>query len=354
MKSVHLLVVWGFLVGSPAIAKEPTSQPFLGPKVVMLNALEDQYEPVPFAHARHAEMAQMWDGCVTCHHIAPDATTPPSDNTHPTTQADSGKWPQCKGCHAVVAEKADIHRPTLKGAYHRQCLDCHREWTGENACGNCHAAKDGIKVPAPSVDDITGRMHPPIKAKDEIAYKARFEPVAGPNVLFRHKEHVKDFGLKCAQCHRRDNCNDCHAKDASTRPTIQPMKAGRTWAESHSPCVECHKSDSCDHCHHKDGAPAPAAFSHASTGQTLDKDHVQLACAACHDQWYVPQQPGCGEASCHRNKAITFPHDRPGPFVVAFSPTTKPTTTPITTPTTAPATEPTTRPLIIRIRRGGK
>ncbi len=352
--AVTLLVAWFLLLGIPALAatptSQPTSQPSLGPKVVILRTLEDQYEPVPFSHAKHAEMAQMWDGCITCHHHTPDATTRPADDDHPTTQDASAQWPRCNGCHAVDAATADIHRPALKGAYHRQCLNCHREWTGENACGNCHAAKNGVKLPPPTVDDITGRMHPPIKAKEEIAFKSRYEPVAGANVLFRHDEHAKSFGLRCAQCHRRDTCGDCHASDATKGTKVRPMKAGRTWADTHAPCADCHKNDTCDHCHYKDGQPAPVAFKHASTGQSMDKDHATLACNACHTQWKSKQQLTCGDASCHRDKAITFPAYRPGPFVAIAPVTTQPTTS----ATTASTTQPTTKPLIIRIRRGGK
>ena len=42
-----------------------------GPDVVMLRELADKFEPVPFNHRVHARMADMWDGCLTCHHRPP-------------------------------------------------------------------------------------------------------------------------------------------------------------------------------------------------------------------------------------------------------------------------------------------
>ena len=91
-------------------------------------------------------MAEMWDGCETCHHYSP--TTKPSAQAlttakaHAPNQADAAVIPACKSCHSVeVNPTTEIRMPSLKGAYHRQCLNCHREWTQANACVICHAAR---------------------------------------------------------------------------------------------------------------------------------------------------------------------------------------------------------------------
>ena len=34
----------------------------------------------------------------------------------------------------IGVENADLRMPNLKGAYHRQCLNCHRDWAHENEC----------------------------------------------------------------------------------------------------------------------------------------------------------------------------------------------------------------------------
>jgi hypothetical protein len=337
-------------IGQTTQSTQPTTTRVnYGPKVVILNKLENLYTAVPFEHARHAEMAEMWDGCVMCHHRSPEATTQPIDQlNHPATQEDSSKVPDCKSCHPAGNERAELHRPSLKGAYHRQCLNCHREWTGENACVVCHQPKDSVAGAALTPDDIAGRMHPPIKAPDEKLYKVRYEPVAGPNVLFRHKEHVEQFGLKCVECHRRDNCADCHKGESTPeaeRP--HPLKTSRTWKQTHGPCVDCHAQNDCNHCHYKDAEPSAAPFLHSNTGQTLDNDHKSLACRSCHSNVRVRKQVSCGEASCHPKKPVAFPVDRPGEYI-ARVPSTAPTTMPVA------GTQPVTKPVVIRIRRGGR
>lgn len=345
MKALPVSFVMTFIWIASSFAQPPATQP----DVVMLDALVNLYQPVPFSHRAHAEMAQMWDGCKTCHHREPEENDQPVDPVHhPTTQDESAKIPACKSCHPVAPEaQVEIHMPSLKGAYHRQCLNCHREWAGENACVMCHAPREGGEsdnaVPLP--DDIVGRMHPPIEEPKTKQYQARFLPVAGPNVLFRHEAHVKDFGLKCVSCHRHDNCQSCHApKSATTGST--PVKVARTWKQSHEPCVTCHQDDSCDHCHYQNDQSPPPAFEHARTTQELDEDHSSLKCGDCHPRLGISKEVTCGDSTCHPKRMIAFPLDRPG----TWSQPVQPTTTPLGA---QPATQPSTRPVIIKIRRGG-
>ena len=48
----------------------------------------------------------------------------------------------------------DLRQPSLKGAYHRQCINCHLDWSHENACGFCHEQAPDKKAagakPAPA------------------------------------------------------------------------------------------------------------------------------------------------------------------------------------------------------------
>ena len=306
----------------------PSTQPLsYGPDTVMLKELASLYEPVPFDHKNHAKMAQMWDGCVTCHHRTPQAATRPATQpaTMPTSataimahpdQANTASVPSCKSCHAVTANEADIRMPSLKAAYHRQCLNCHKEWMHDNACVVCHKAKGTVATTrgTPTRDDILGRMHPPIPEPSTHLYRTRYTPADGPNVLFRHKEHTQTFGLRCTDCHRKDNCSHCH--DPSGDKTAQkPVHPGMTWAESHGPCMSCHQQDRCQYCHYKDGQPAPVAFVHAAkTGQEFDKDHDKLRCTQCHSQLKANALPTCDTAGCHKEATIGFPAKRPGPF----------------------------------------
>jgi hypothetical protein len=321
-----------------------------GPDVVLLKELSSAYEPVPFDHKTHAAMAEMWDGCTTCHHRKPSPSTHPIDLAK--TQDNADATPACRTCHEVTSiEKADLHRPNLKGAYHRQCLNCHREWAHENACGACHKERD-ISRPvstakAPSVDDIVGRMHPPIPEPREKIYVARFTPAVGSNVLFRHDEHVKSFGLKCVSCHRKDTCATCHAPGASAAliPASQrPVHPGRTWQDSHGPCAACHTNESCKHCHYGADQKPPAKFQHASTGQQLDKDHASLKCLQCHTTLRSNRELRCGGSECHPKGPITFPAHRPGPTVTTKSAV-------IQVAVAQATTQPSTRAAIKRIRR---
>jgi hypothetical protein len=276
------------------------------------------------------------------------------------TQANSDHVPACKSCHEPLAKDTNLLMPNLKGAYHRQCLNCHREWAHANGCGACHRQRDPNRpiaatlATAPTVTDITGRMHPPIPEPVETKYVARFTPAVGRNVLFRHGEHTRTFGLKCVSCHREDSCATCHAAGA-TAATVpvskRPVHPGRTWIESHGACVGCHQNDACRTCHYHYNDKPPAPFAHASaTGQVLDKDHANLKCGQCHVMKLRSREGlSCGGASCHAKRPIiAFPVDRPGPRV-----TTRPANVvqvaKIVQP--SPATQPTTRAVIKRVRR---
>jgi|CXWL01.1.fsa_nt_gi hypothetical protein len=310
--------------------------PKAGPKVVILNELEDVYLPVPFDHRGHADMAQMTGGCAVCHHYTPQGQ----------------EHPECKSCHEVGAQRGDIRKPGLKGAYHRQCLSCHREWGGEESCGVCHQPKagKGSTTILPTPDDIMGRMHPPITAPEEELYKTAGVDAATTKVLFRHKEHIARYGLRCAECHREDNCNRCH------RNGVQHAQQVRTFEQHHKPCMGCHKDDTCERCHFAEGAPPPQPFDHAGTGwelsayhrdrscrvchtdvpfvelardcngchsgwtpanfnhtvtgQALDERHAPMDCEVCHADRRFDRPPACKD--CHEDDGIGFPHKRPG------------------------------------------
>jgi hypothetical protein len=353
-----------------ATTQATSTRPFFGKDLIVMNELVALYEPVAFDHRTHAQMAETWDGCLTCHHRSPKAATPATTRAalaavaQRPTQDYADVIPACKSCHPANANAAGINMPSLKGAYHRQCLNCHRDWMDANACVICHAARKSTIAAAPAAatapvalrDDIVGRMHKPIPEPKDKTYRARFTPADGPNVLFRHDEHVKTFGIKCSGCHRRDSCADCHATTTTAAseisPAANPLQPGRTWRDTHGPCESCHQDDRCNHCHYPDKKAAPAAFEHpAVTGQTLDADHMKLACGQCHTKLKTKAASiGCGDASCHKRAGVALPVDRPGPFNPA---TTRPGNTVAVVPTTHPATAPATRPTIIRIRRGG-
>lgn len=319
------------------------------PDVILLSELEDAYLPVPFDHKGHADMAEMGEGCVICHHHTP------AGQQHPA----------CRICHGVDEADADIDKPTLLGAYHQQCLNCHREWINERDCDICHRAKAGRPMTegpagAPTKDDILTQMHPPIPEPDTDIYGSRLPEATETQVVFRHQEHAHRFGLKCVECHHEPSCARCHAPDTGAR---QP----RTRDEHHAPCIRCHRrdmdleareSDRCQRCHWKVGRPKPEPFDHTSTGwplsryhrgrvcrechvgvpfmkldrdcnrchsdwspttfdhrvtgQILDENHAEHDCDVCHVERNFDRPPTCDD--CHEEEeGISFPAKRPGP-----------------------------------------
>ncbi len=332
-----------------------------GPDTVVLSELVKLYEPVPFDHKSHAQMAEMWDGCTTCHHRPP--TTQAASN--PATaeamaayldhhdQNQAGKIPACKFCHSPTLEPVSIDMPALKGAYHRQCLNCHREWANANSCTACHKPLDpdapiAAATTAPSADDIVGRMHPPMPEPDVKIYKTRFTPAVGTNAIFRHKEHVEKYGLKCVNCHRHDNCSSCHNSKAEATGS-HLLKPGRTWRDTHGPCVGCHENDRCKTCHYDDNAAPPPPFTHAMTRMILDKDHASLKCSQCHVLIKAKTQVTCGDSSCHKQQAMAYPRQMPGKLLATTQPAGP-------TPSTKPIVETQTEPggiVIKRVRAAG-
>lgn len=252
-----------------------------GPRLVILDELESRYLPVPFDHEGHAGMADMAGGCAACHHYTPEGL----------------EHPACKTCHSIEASEAEIHMPGLKGAYHRQCMGCHREWSGETRCGVCHhpkagAARLGEAQVIPSKDDLIGRMHPPIPEPDVEVYLTKGEGYTPSKVMFRHKHHIHGYDLKCADCHREDNCNRCHE---GGRKHVQRE---RTLQDHHKPCLECHRNSSCERCHFAIDEQPPTTFTHASIGWPFTRYHENLSCRACHATVpYGKQSTACN--SCH-------------------------------------------------------
>ena len=281
--------------------------------IVIIDKLADLYVPVVFSHKLHASMTNMSDqGCQLCHHYTEDKDIV-----------------ACESCHGVKADPNNLRQPGLKGAYHRQCLACHREWSHENGCVFCHAKhQPGAPVPSAESDptDIVGMLHPRIEVPDTKIYKVDGME-EGPIVSFQHKEHVEAFGLKCVECHQRENCSNCHdmQKKVDHHETMMSDPHNETCGNCHEQevadkCTFCHKTEEnghfnhakrssfvlkphhaalqCRQCHKNDekrftkvsndcttchGADWPGeGFDHGHTGVVLDETHKEIACADCH------------------------------------------------------------------------
>lgn len=78
-----------------------------------------------FKHDEHNELAQIED-CTPCHH---------EDVDEEGVFIEGDPENKCSDCHSV--EKGD--GTPLKLAYHKMCIDCHKEKkAGPVACGQCH------------------------------------------------------------------------------------------------------------------------------------------------------------------------------------------------------------------------
>lgn len=113
-----LAALIGALWLAPAFSQEDIKQ-------ILNPAFETHKRPaVVFEHDAHNEMAGL-EECLPCHH-----------EDYEDGQFIEGDFLNCADCHYV--EKEEGVTP-LKLAYHRQCIDCHKErGAGPVSCGNCH------------------------------------------------------------------------------------------------------------------------------------------------------------------------------------------------------------------------
>lgn len=251
-----------------------------GPEVVVIDQLSELYQPVVFAHKLHATMAEMSGGCTSCHHYSET----------------SGEIPACRECHDPDKSQVDLRMPSLKGAYHRQCTNCHLDWSHENACGFCHHPIDEASAVAADSLSIVGVPHPLIEATETYIYETTYED--GPVVSFHHSDHVELFGQECVDCHRGNSCAHCH-------DTAAP-------AESHAldhvtECCSCHVERDCGFCHTAE--PQPRFDHELSTGFALAPHHTDAECNSCHGSPKSFRSPSSACGDCHIHwEAGSFDH----------------------------------------------
>ncbi|MCX6137289.1 MAG: cytochrome c3 family protein, partial [Ignavibacteriales bacterium] len=263
-----------------------------GPTTILLDEISNKYGPVKFSHRVHAEMSEMGDGCYGCHHY---------NQARPIQQ--------CRECHSTSRIRTDLGKPDLQGARHRQCVDCHLQWSHNSECNSCHAKK---------TSDSTGVKIGERKAfaKMTVPAKVVFETnsVKGKFVTFFHGDHAQHFGLKCVDCHQQQPCAACHdSKKTGVQPAAQNEKKGShrgSMEDLHKPCFTCHATDKCGACHMDKPLEV---FDHArSTGWALNRFHARLECQRCHTTVprFVKLATGC--ESCHNSWQKKFDHKKTG------------------------------------------
>jgi hypothetical protein len=265
------------------------------PAVIVIKELSDRYGPVYFSHRIHAQMSNMSGGCENCHH-------------HNT----SGPILNCNSCHEASRQREDISIPDLKGAYHRQCMDCHREWSGETGCNSCHVPKKDYKAEKTETiqKKYAGKDHPVVLEPTKLVYQTNSDK--GKLVTFYHNDHTNKFGLTCVTCHKQESCTKCH--DVNRKNDSKPRKVSskNTFEEQHKNCINCHnKNENCNKCHSE---KTLEPFDHSkTTGWALNKYHINLSCTKCHGSKLPYKKLDNKCISCHKDwNNETFKHSVTG------------------------------------------
>ena len=265
------------------------------PELITINQLNDRYGPVYFSHKIHAQMSIMSGGCENCHH-------------HNT----SGPILKCNSCHETSRKRDDVSIPDLKGAYHRQCMDCHREWSHETGCNSCHTLKKDLKETKNESlqKKYSGKDHPVILEPTKLVYETKSDK--GKFVTFYHDDHTKKFGLNCTSCHKQESCTKCHDVNNTDKSKNQKVVTKRTFEDQHSNCISCHsKTENCSKCHSE---KTLEPFDHGKkTGWALNKHHINLSCAKCHGSKLPYKKLDNKCSSCHQGwNAENFKHSITG------------------------------------------
>lgn len=258
----------------------------IGPDEISINEIESEYGPVQFSHRLHAEMTAMDRGCQDCHHFQ-----------------EIGGITACKNCHPANAADENLEQPSLKGAYHRQCLGCHQEWSHDTACEICHVKKGMEAPPSHAGMPKSGSRFKGLVQPEKKVWHSTYG--GGTVVTLFHRNHTDTYGIDCASCHHAEGCASCHAKSEETTTEIR-----HTEEALHGICNSCHAEMSCDQCHQKQEAQA---FSHNRTGFPLKGYHEQLTCRRCHGKpdHFTKPSPNCN--GCHKSwDMATFKHDKTG------------------------------------------
>jgi hypothetical protein len=241
------------------------------PDVVTIDRLARVYGPVAFAHRLHAGMSQLRGGCANCHH-------------DPDPEAGVAG---CHTCHAASVSAGTLAKPTLKGAFHRQCLSCHRDWAHANACGFCHEEQLGRSedAPAEGSPNATGGLHRDVVIAPLWVYETQYADA--PSVSFHHAGHASSFGVSCNDCHAGESCSHCHDRAAGPRAV-----------DRHADCMTCHiEKNNCAFCH--DGRERTVPHHELKTAWSLKPFHNGISCRACHGppSEFVTPSPNC--LDCH-------------------------------------------------------
>jgi hypothetical protein len=253
-----------------------------GPDNIIIDKIKverDLYKPVQFSHRLHSEMSLMSGGCSSCHHFNPP-----------------GNIVKCSECHELNRSRKDLSKPDLKGAYHRQCMDCHYSWDAKVECADCHSLNSESEEKI-ELEAMPSKGHPEIKEPLKLVYETGSDE--GDIVTFFHNEHVSLFNLECTDCHSNESCAQCHdQKEKVEKPILE---------DAHENCSACHDTeDNCTYCHMENERKP---FDHfKSSGFSLTKYHSNVSCISCHQagKKFTGLNKSC--INCHDFEDEDFDH----------------------------------------------
>ena len=199
-----------------------------GSETHILGHLSNIYEPIEFAHEMHTLITE---SCQTCHH-----------------NSEEGETPSCQECHIISSKSKDLDILSLKDAYHRQCIGCHKELdAGPTNCTQCHFKK---KVKVASAQKIKSEKIPDALIISHLEKKYE-------SVMFNHNLHT-EMTDDCSDCHHHSesgdtpSCTECHGAPFNPDNLNLPGLKGAY----HLQCMGCHKDlgsgpIGCNECHAK-------------------------------------------------------------------------------------------------------
>jgi hypothetical protein len=253
--------------------------------------------------------------CASCHDGSIEKTVrwaPPSaprrsnlrfDHVAHAVKAGS-KSPACAGCHTLEGEpRMAVREPVVQ-----RCLDCHGVRTAhleapDSACTTCHVPL--VRAASLTRADIAAFPAPPSHANPG------FMTRAGHGAVSRRTAQTR-----CATCHAREFCYQCHAGTAPPRAIswlasdprataiaarAAPASHGANFADRHGAeaaasttrCSGCHVRADCLECHRPNGARSvgyhPDGFlarhpasAYARDASCSDCHNVGSFCTSCH------------------------------------------------------------------------
>lgn len=136
----------GLMVVLVLMAVPGTSRGMSVPDSITLNSQGKLYKPFDFNHAGHILLIKE---CSNCHHHTTGTQDLNANCVRCHRNSSETQIVSCKGCHlaepfsaTAIREKDPkiyhLDKPSLKAAFHRNCIDCHEEMSGPTGCQDCH------------------------------------------------------------------------------------------------------------------------------------------------------------------------------------------------------------------------